>query len=85
MVRQLQPEGNGSVGKGLVDIIELSDGCTLFCKNPQHPPPDHDMPFAIGEVLQKWMLSNPVRIRTTFPVVSGGNTVGMFLWWDRLE
>jgi hypothetical protein len=26
-----------------------------------------------GEVLQKWMLSNPVRVRETLPVVRGGN------------
>jgi hypothetical protein len=85
MAKELHPEGNGAVGKGLVDIIELNEGCTLFGKNPQHPPPDREMPFAIGEVLQKWMQSNPLRIRTTFPVVSAGNTVGLFVWWDRVD
>src|SRR5262249_20315221 len=30
----------------------------------------------ISEVLQKWMLSTPVRVREALPVVRGGNMIG---------
>ena len=84
MANRIQPGGNGSPGNGLIDASPVCEGCTLFGPNPTHPPPDADVPFTIAEVLQKWMLSNTVRVRDTLPVVSGGNTVGLFVWWDRV-
>lgn len=83
MSARVEAAGNGGAGKGLVDVTVLCEGCCLFKANPQHPPPDHDMPLAISEVLQKWMLSNPVRIRETLPILQGGDMIGLFVWYDR--
>jgi hypothetical protein len=74
--------GNGGPGKGLVDVMTVCEGCVLFKANPQQPPPEGELPVAISEVLQKWMLGNPVRVRETLPVIQGGNMVGLFVWWD---
>lgn len=75
--------GNGA-SKGLVDVVTIAEGCVLFRANPKQPPPDSEMPLALIEVLPKWMLGNPVRIRTTLPIVMGGNTIGMYVWYERL-
>jgi hypothetical protein len=75
--------GNGSSGKGLVDVAPVCEGCSLLIPNPQDPPPDHDLPVAIAEVLQKWMTSQPVRVRHTLPIIRDGSMIGLFVWWDR--
>jgi hypothetical protein len=74
--------GNGAT-KGLVDLIPIGDGCSLFKANPQQPPPQEEMPIAIADVLQKWMFSTPVKIRETLPVIKDGNMIGLFVWWDK--
>ena len=83
MSSRLEAGGNGGAGKGLVDVSTICEGCVLFTSNPQHPPPEHEMPIAISEVLQKWMLGNPVRIRETLPIIRGGNLIALFVWFDR--
>jgi hypothetical protein len=75
--------GNGGSGKGLVDVKPVCDGCVVFAANPQHAPAESEMPFAISQALQQWMLNNPVRVRETLPVVRDGNTIGLFVWFDR--
>ena len=82
MSGQARSGGNGH-SRGLVDVVVVCEGCALFTANPQQPPPEEEMPLAIAEVLQKWMRSNPVRVRETLPVIKGGNMVGLFLWHDR--
>src|SRR4051812_45804155 len=84
MSAKCESEGNGGAGKGLVDVSPVCEGCVLFKANPQHPPPEEVMPIALSEVLQKWMLSNPVRVRETLPVIKGGNLIGLFVWFDRV-
>lgn len=83
MSGRLEFGGNGGSGRGLVDVVPVCEGCVLFTANPQKPPPDEEMPIALSEVLQKWMLSQPIRVRETLPITKGGNTVGLFLWFDR--
>ena len=83
MSARFEAAGNGGSGRGLVDISEICPGFVLFKANPQKPPPDEEMPIAIAEVLQKWILANPVRVRETLPIVQHGNTVGLFVWFDR--
>lgn len=78
-------DSNGGAGKGLIDIATAGPCCVLFHANPQYPPPEHEMPIAISEVLQKWLTLNAVRIRTTLPVVKGGNMIGLFVWWDGTD
>jgi hypothetical protein len=57
--------GNGGSGKGLVDVKTIRDGCVVFAANPQKPPAEDEMPFALSQALQEWMLSAPVRVRGT--------------------
>lgn len=70
--------------KGLVDVVPLFEGCSIFVPNPKQPPPDDELPVALADVLQKWMLANAVRVRETLPIVKDGNTVALFVWWERL-
>jgi hypothetical protein len=35
------------------------------------PTPGAEMPLALGEVLRKWMLANPARVREALPIVRG--------------
>jgi hypothetical protein len=82
MSKRVETGGNGG-GKALVDVTVVCEGCVLFKANPQQPPPETEMPFAIADVLQQWMLRSPVRIRATLPIIKGGNTIGLFVWFDR--
>ena len=76
--------GNGKKPKrGLIDVVPIFEGCSVFVPNPDKPPPDDDMPIAIAEVLQKWLKDNPIRVRETLPITKGGNTVALFVWWER--
>jgi hypothetical protein len=68
-----------------VDVKSVCEGCSLFVPNPQKPPPDNELPIAISQVLQKWMMNNPFRIRHTLPVIQNGNMIGLFVWWDRMS
>jgi hypothetical protein len=77
--RPLIRNGNGGQGKGLVDVAPICEGCSLFLANPNDPPPEENLPAAISQALQKWMLSMPVRVRETLPVIRGGNMIGLFV------
>ncbi len=82
MANRITPGGNGSAGKGMVDISDCGPGCTLFTPNPTHPPSEELFHVALTNVMQHWMLDNKVRVRATLPVVYEGNTVAVFIWWD---
>jgi hypothetical protein len=83
MTGRFEAAGNGGGDKGLVDVTLICEGCCLFKANPQRPPPEEEMPIAIAQVLQKWMLGNPVRVRETLPVLKGGNMIALLVWFDR--
>jgi hypothetical protein len=85
MDNRINVGGNGHAGKGMIDACPVGEGCTLFIPNPKHPPPDAELHIALADVLQKFILSNPIRIRTTLPITHNGETVAIFLWWDREE
>jgi hypothetical protein len=74
--------GNGS-SHGLIDVQELSPGFVLFKANPQKPPPEDEMPYALGQCLSSWVLKNAVRVREALPIVRLGNPIGLFVWFDR--
>jgi hypothetical protein len=76
-------QGNGH-SKGLIDIKPVRDGCSLFVANPQQPPPDEEMAVAIADVLVKWMAQQPIKVVHTLPLTKDGNTVALFVWWERL-
>jgi hypothetical protein len=83
MANSISPGGNGSAGKGLIDVCPVGEGCSLFIPNPQHPPPDDESHLAIMEVLRKWMVAHPIRVRETLPITHHGTTVALFVWWDH--
>jgi hypothetical protein len=61
--------GNGS-GRGLVDGSLVVPGCSLFRANPQHPPPDDEMPVALAHALAQWQRDDPaLRVRAVLPLV----------------
>ena len=74
MTGRFEAAGNGGSGRGMVDVSEICPGFAMFKANSQKPPPDEEMPVAIAEVLQKWILANPIRVRETLPIVQRGNT-----------
>ena len=84
MVNRLGRDGNGH-SKGLIDVQKVGEGCVLLTSNVQKPPPDDELPFALAQVLQKWMLSEPVRVRETLPITNEGRTIGILVWFDPLE
>jgi hypothetical protein len=77
-------EGNGH-GKGLVDVQEVGKECVLLAPNREKPPPAEELHLALADVLQKWMLSQPIRVRQTLPITNEGRTVGIFVWFDPRE
>lgn len=82
---RINPGGNCSAGKGMVDTCPVGEGCTLFIPNPTYPTPAELLPVALTDVLQKFIL---VRTRlgcTTLPIVHEGTTVAIFVWWDRVS
>jgi hypothetical protein len=83
MGNRINPGGNGSAGKGMIDMCPVGDGCTLFIPNPSQPPAEL-LHVALTDVLQKFMLAHPIRVRTTLPIVHEGTTVAIFVWWDRV-
>ena len=84
MTNRINPGGNGSAGKGMVDLCPVGEGCTLFIPNPTHPPPADLLHVALVDTLQKFILAHPIRVRTTLPIVHDGTTVAIFIWWDRV-
>ena len=83
MASQSDRAGGNGHGRGLVDVVAVCDGCVLLTANPQQPPPEGEMPLALSEVLRKWMLANPVRVRETLSITRGGNTTALVVWFDR--
>jgi len=77
-------EGNGH-GKGLVDVQEIGDDCILVIPNPQKPPPQNELHVTLADVMQKWLAQHPVRVRATLPITNQGQTVALFVWFDRRE
>ena len=82
MSARFEAAGNGGT-RGLEDVTVICEGFVQFRPNPQHPPPANEMAIALAEVLPKWLKENPVRVREVLPLVKDGNTITLFLWYDR--
>lgn len=75
--------GNGDKPvRGRVDVIQVGPDCYLFTENQAEPPVEGELPFAIAQVLQKWMKATNVRVRETLPIVKDGGTIALFVWGD---
>jgi len=48
---------------------------------------EHDLeklPFILSQALSDWLIKNPDnRVRATLPLVAGGYTVGIHIWFDN--
>ena len=84
MANRIDGSGNGHAGKGMIDTCPVGEGCSLLVPNPKHPPPDDELHIALSQVLQKFLIENPIRVRATLPIVHNGTTVAIFVWWDRV-
>ena len=61
----------------------LGPGWVGFLANSSDPPPDDEVPFALSQGVEQWLRSQPaVRVRVTLPIVLGGSTVSIHLWYD---
>ncbi len=49
----------------MIDACPVGEGRTLFVSNPSHPPPEAELHVALADASQKFLLSNPIRVRTT--------------------
>jgi hypothetical protein len=75
--------GNGDESvRGRVDVRQIGPDCYLFVANHDEPPVVSELPFALAQVLQKWMQATGVRVRTTLPIVKAGDTIALFVWAD---
>jgi len=75
--------GNGDEPvRGRVDVTAVGKNCYLFAANKQEPPVEGEIPFAIAQVLQKWMKATSAHVRETLPIVKNGDTIGLFVWAD---
>ena len=75
------PFGNGS-GKHDVSVIPLAPDWVLFFPKEPEPYPD-DLPIGLTEILVQWFRAHEgVRMRTTLPILKGGNLVGIHVWFD---
>jgi hypothetical protein len=76
--------GNGGAGKGVVNVVPVVPGCVEFVPSPQQPPPKPELPDALAEVLERWQREDSSRrVRAVCPIVRGGDTVELFVWFDR--
>jgi hypothetical protein len=74
--------GNGS-SQGFTNVIELGLGWVLFVASQSDAPPTEELPCALSQGLEQWLRSQPaVRVRSTLPILKGGDTIGIHVWYD---
>jgi hypothetical protein len=76
--------GNGGAGKGMVALTTVAPGCLRLHAHPKMPPPRAELPDALAEVLERWRQEDPPRrVRAVCPIVQGGATVEVLVWFDK--
>ena len=76
-------QGENGASKGVTKAVTLGPGGVLFLASQSDPPPAEELPFALRQAVEQWLLLQPaVRVRATLPIVSDGNPVGIRLWYD---
>lgn len=62
---------------------QVATGYVVFTCGSERPPPHEAMPLLLHKCVQKWVNQNPIiKIRTVLPIVEGGNTVAIHVWFD---
>jgi hypothetical protein len=75
-------DGNGSPGV-TIDRVQLGLDWVYF-EPGQNPPPIEELPIFLNQALLDWLRANPsFAVRATLPIVSGGATVGIHVWYDE--
>lgn len=65
-----------------IDRVDLAEGWVVFrAGNP--PPPAEELPHFLQKTFQGWLQRNrDLRVKTVLPIVAGGNTVAIYVWFD---
>lgn len=65
-------------------MVPVVPGCVRLFASPKQPPPKAELPDGLAEVLGRWQREDPSRrVRAVCPIVKGGDTVELFVWFDR--
>jgi hypothetical protein len=63
--------------------VDIEPGWCLFKANDDATPPPDKLPLYLHDMFHKWLKRNKeLSIRTTLPIVQGGNTVAIHVWFD---
>ena len=73
--------GNGKA-RTLIQAREATPGQVVFTL--KQTSPDVDTSLALGRAVLDWTKDNPdAEVINTLPIVSGGNTVAIHLWYYK--
>ena len=79
------PEPNSSGGERqiLIHCDELAKGWVYI--HAETPPTDPSrLPYMLNDAFCRWLKQNPkVTVRAALPIVAGGNTVAIHVFFDR--
>lgn len=74
---------NGNGQRGIrIGVHRLGDGWVMI--GADEAPPDEAHPSQwVNQALRDWLRENPtVRVRCVAPIVAGGETVAIHVWFD---
>jgi hypothetical protein len=75
--------GNGDGGID-IGVVESGRGHVLFRAGIGPSTHVERVPGLLGETLVQWLGAHPnVRVRTALPIVQGGSTVAIHLWYEE--
>jgi hypothetical protein len=65
-----------------IDRFDIEPGWVL--SKAGDPAPDaEELPFLLEDALRGWLVRNvELTVRTVLPIVSGGNTTAIHVWFD---
>jgi hypothetical protein len=70
------------MAKVTIQRVDIEEGWVMFQAGDPAPPPE-ELPHYLNDTIRGWLVRNKeLSIRTTLPIVSGGNTVAIHVWFD---
>lgn len=73
---------NGDKIPGKIDLKPIQPGCGIFVNNQDQPVGEDDLPHALGTIMIRWMKETNAQVKHTLPIVQGGNTIAIVVWWE---